>query len=187
MAPRSVRIAQQGLKRCLDCSTTSFINGQCREFKETADTCNVPISPQLMELFRYEPLFPPPDTLDLEALAKVCQCCGKDYRRPGDLAHHLQTQHGAFWASSQDLLLFLNALTLRHGCICKPQVRTKRSDRVCLPCRQIAMLFVRAQLEFWLPYEVKVGKCKTLLEPFVPASLLDLICRTLRSKDFHHL
>eukprot|EP00438_Fugacium_kawagutii_P007526 Skav231107 [mRNA] locus=scaffold2525:483158:488152:- [translate_table: standard] len=181
---------------CAHCSATfgtmsglqyHIINGQCREFQETADTCSTPVDHSLLTLFQTEHLYSTEVTLDFAALTTRCQCCGRTFRRRGDLSQHLQTQHGTLWETSQTLLKFLTAITTQSGCICSPAVQAKRSDHVCVPARQIAMQFYRTELEFWVPFELRWDLCRPLLEPFLTPSLLDLICRTLTTKDLHHL
>lgn len=71
-----------------------IINGQCREFQETADTCHTPIDPALMDMFQYGHLLPKNEALDFATMTLTCLRCNRTFQRPGDLSAHLQTQHG---------------------------------------------------------------------------------------------
>lgn len=156
------RDALNGQATCSHCLTSfdkmnglqqHIIHGMCREFQPGAPSFRAPVTDTWKMIFQtgaiVEILTDLPERTRLSAR---CDCCRKKFSRAMDLRCHLQQQHSELWKLAQPLtklLVFL--VTKLHGCACDPEVKDLRTDHVCLPLLQVAMMYNRAASDFWFP------------------------------------
>ena len=77
-------------------------------------------------------------------LTLQCQNCRCRYSRASDLSGHLQASHDKIWSKAQGLTgILVELLYNETGCICNPNIGNYRTHHVCVPLRQLAILFTR--------------------------------------------
>ena len=77
-------------------------------------------------------------------LTLQCQHCRCRYSRASDLSGHLQASHSKLWSAAQGLTgALVEILYNETGCICNPNIGNFRPHHVCVPLRQLALLFMR--------------------------------------------
>lgn len=77
-------------------------------------------------------------------LTLQCQNCRCRYSRASDLSGHLQASHDKIWSKAQGLTgILVELLYNETGCICNPNIGNYRAHHVCVPLRQLAILFTR--------------------------------------------
>ena len=82
-----------------------------------------------------------------------CQHCSLRFQRPNDLAGHLVSAHSQLWQASQGLThLFMELLYEMTGCLCNPGIAQVRTNHVCVPLRQLSMLFLRLDGQILFPH-----------------------------------
>eukprot|EP00438_Fugacium_kawagutii_P018546 Skav204351 [mRNA] locus=scaffold3936:141329:147985:- [translate_table: standard] len=96
-------------------------------------------------------------------LTTTCLHCGEGYRRPQDLASHLQQCHGLLLDEAAFWVTMLMELTFpESGCVCTP-ITVGSTQHVCLPFVQLGMVCARADLRFALPFEITLPKLQMAL------------------------
>ena len=101
-----------------------------------------------------------------------CQQCPKVYARAGDLANHLMNSHSRLWRQAQGLTLILvDLLFARRGCTCNPQIHQQRQNHICVPLRQIAMIYYRLHQEPFMPIQLPDTVLEHLVHPSFSADV----------------
>eukprot|EP00438_Fugacium_kawagutii_P030050 Skav201346 [mRNA] locus=scaffold1389:478052:481319:+ [translate_table: standard] len=137
-----------------------IILGKCRQFRADADHVTKPLNEQIMQMFTTGTYLDLPQIIHDHDPSHQCLCCDSRFDRPQHLANHLQQQHGDLWFRAQPLTKFLSVCTLdTAGCLCTPPIPDPRGDHLCLPLQQVAMLFERSALPFWIPFPMNYELC----------------------------
>eukprot|EP00435_Cladocopium_sp_Y103_P006421 s3424_g2.t1 len=95
-----------------------------------------------------------------------CQHCGAGYTRAADLAGHLIGAHARLWRQAQQLTALLVTMVYSKGtCVCNPQAGQRRQSHICLPLRQLAMLYHRLEGPIFAPHQVGEHALQSMLSP----------------------
>ena len=147
-----------------------IVQGRCPSFNPLATAETTPIDPDWVDICingnAFTKLRAPMARLHLTLR---CLHCPQTYKRAGDLANHLMTNHSRFWRQSQRLtLLLVDLIFARHGCTCNPQIHQIQQNHVCLPLRQIAMAFHRLDPAPFMPVPITENVLGHLLHSTIP-------------------
>ena len=158
-------------------SLRSHINqARCLEFRPDATSETKPMNAEwqqaclegTMKILLTNPQFK-------MALTLHCQLCGVRYQRSTDLSGHLQGSHSRLWRGSQQLTLILVSLYYAKGtCVCNPALHQNRLDHVCLPLRQLAMLYQKMD-KIFSPHQVTDHVLQMLMSRELPAPTRQLM------------
>ena len=137
-------------------SLRSHINqSRCPLFRPEATAESLPMQPEWVQACtegHLKAMFTNPR--NRMVLTLHCQLCGVHYARATDLSGHLQGSHARLWRCSQQLTLILVSIFYAQGhCVCNPALHQNRLDHVCVPLRQVAMLFHRLQDKLFVPFQ----------------------------------
>lgn len=163
--------------------------GRCSCFDPNAATEVVPISQAMLDVCLHGKLFDqlraPMDRLHLTI---KCAQCKQVYQRAGDLANHLMTNHSKLWRQAQHLTLMLVDLVFsRHGCTCNPQIHQLRQNHICLPLRQIAMMYHRMDSIPFMPVQLNDQVLNHMLHASINKEMRFMINRIFAEREFHAL
>ena len=164
--------------------------GKCASFDAQRTTITRPADPMLLEALTnghlWEHLLQ--TTVRVE-LTLRCQLCGVAYSTPAQLMLHLQTAHGPQQVQAQEWLGYLR----RHlgpptHCYCNPAPRELYSNHVCVPLRQISMLFDKLQVEqqpaIFAPWTFDKVLLRAHLNHALPDSFIDQVAQYLVERNF---
>jgi len=162
---------------------------RCSNFDPYAATEVVPISQAWLNTClhgkMFEQLRAPMERLRLTI---KCLHCKQAYQRAGDLANHLMNNHSRLWRHSQHLTLMLVDLVFsQHGCMCNPQIHQLRQNHVCLPLRQIAMLYYRLDSVPFMPVETTDQVISQMLHCSIPRELRFNVSKLFADRAFSDL
>lgn len=175
----SVHTTMEGLR-------THITRGHCQSFNPAAVAETAPITQDWLNICVHgcllEHLQPPKRRLHLTIR---CQQCGQAYSRAGDLAHHLMNCHSHLWRQSQRVALILNDLIFaRRGCVCNPQINKQRSGHMCVPLRQIGMMFRRLQNEVFMPVQVPDAIIQQMIHHDMPDQYKHCLATVFTTRSF---
>lgn len=173
------RDSLSGQAACAHCGATMssmeslrshIVQGRCSSFNPLATAETSEVDPSWADIcihgHAFAKLRAPMDRL---RLTLRCLHCPQTYKRAGDLANHLMTNHSRLWRQSQRLtLLLVDLIFARHGCTCNPQINQIRQNHVCLPLRQIAMAFYRLDPAPFMPVPITDNVLSHLLHTTLP-------------------
>ena len=109
-------------------------------------------------------------------------------KRARDLANHLMNNHSRLWRLAQHLTLMLVDIVFsRHGCMCNPQINQLRQNHVCLPLRQIAMMYYRLDSIPFMPIMLTDQVINQLLHTSIPREIRFSITKLLADRAFSDL
>ena len=119
--------------------------GRCLSFNPELPTEVLEVRPQWIDALCHGKLA---DTLRdphvRMQLSLHCQHCRCRYSRASDLSGHLQASHDKLWSMAQGLTgILVELLYNETGCLCNPNIGNFRPHHVCVPLRQLALLFMR--------------------------------------------
>ena len=183
---------------CAHCGTTyssmeslrSHISqGRCAAFNPAATAETSQVSQAWLDICLNGDMFKqsqlPMERLHLSIRCKQCQ---QVYKRSSDLANHLMTSHARLWRQAQGLTLLLVELVFaRHGCVCNPQIHQVRQSHVCLPLRQIAMMYHRLDKVPFMPIQLSEGALQQLVHPTIPRPLRFRVMKLFSDRTFHDM
>ena len=163
--------------------------GRCSSFDAFAATEVVPLTQAWLDIClhgrMYDQLRAPMDRLHLTL---KCVQCKQAYQRAGDLANHLMTNHSNLWRRAQHLTLMMVDLVFsRQGCMCNPQIHQLRQNHVCLPLRQIAMMYYRLDQVPFMPIQLHDQVLQQLLHCSIPRELRFCITKLMADRAFQDL
>ena len=163
-----------------------IVQGRCPEFNPAAETETVPIPQAWHDLCLHGTMFsylqPPMTRLHLTIRCSQCQ---QVYTRAGDLANHLMTSHAKLWRQAQSLTLVLVELVFaRLGCVCNPQIHQVRQNHICLPLRQIAMMYIRLEQVPFMPIPVTEEVLHQLVHPSIPRPMQFRLTKLFADRQF---
>ena len=164
--------------------------GKCPSFDPQRPTVTKAADPMLIEALNnghlWDYLLQP--TIRME-LTLRCQLCDVAYSTPAQLMLHIQTSHGQQQVQAQAWLGYLRRhLGPSTHCYCNPAPRELYSNHVCMPLRQIAMLFDKLQVEqkpaIFAPWTFdKAILCRNL-HPALPVEFLERVVPYLVDRQF---
>ena len=167
--------------------------GKCASFDAQRTTITRTADPTLIEALTnghlWECLLQP--TVRVE-LTLRCQLCGVAYSTPAQLMLRLQTAHGPQQVQAQEWLGYLR----RHlgpptHCYCNTAPCQLYSNHVCVPLRQISMLFDKLQAAqqpaIFAPWTFDKVLLRVNLHHALPASLIDQVAHYLVERNFEAL
>ena len=178
----SVHTSMEGLR-------THITRGHCPSFNPEATAETTPITKDWLDICLHgcllEHLQPPMRRLQLSIR---CQQCAQAYTRAGDLANHLMTCHSRLWRASQGVTLILVDLVFaRRGCVCNPQIHQQRQNHICLPLRQIGMMFHRLQSGLFMPVQIPDAVIHQMVHHSIPDDIKQRIARVFIDRSFSDL
>ena len=173
----------------LESLRSHITQGRCDKFDPFAATEVVPITQAWIDTCMngrmYDQLRAPMDRLHLTLR---CLHCKQAYKRAGDLSNHLMTNHSRLWRQAQHLTLMLVDLVFaRQGCTCNPQIHQLRQNHVCLPLRQIAMLYYRLDAIPFMPIQLHDQVIQQMLHCSIPRELRFSVSKLMADRSFHDL
>ena len=163
--------------------------GRCAEFNVAA----APETSEITEAWKslclhgemYSQLQPP--MVRLRMTVRCCHC-HQAYQRACDLANHLMTSHAKLWRQAQGLTLLLVELVFaRLGCVCNPQLHQVRQGHICLPLRQIAMMYHRLDQVPFMPIQLHENVLHQLVHPSIPRQLKFRLTQLFADRNFSAL
>ena len=167
--------------------------GKCASFDAQRTTITRPADPILLEALTnghlWEHLLQ--TTVRVE-LTLRCQLCGVAYSTPAQLMLRPQTAHGPQQVQAQEWLGYLQ----RHlgpptHCYCNPAPSQLYSNHVCVPLRQISMLFDKLQVEqqpaIFAPSMFHEVLLRANLHHALPDSFIDQVAQYLVERNFEAL
>eukprot|EP00435_Cladocopium_sp_Y103_P031463 s539_g8.t1 len=126
--------------------------------------------------------------MDKLRLTTRCQHCGVHYSRAADLAGHLQGAHARLWRHAQQLTLLLVSLIYQNGtCVCNPMALQHRSSHICLPLRQLSMLFCRLEGMLFAPFQVTDSNLDSMLTRQLDREFRFQLNRIVNTRTFERL
>ena len=163
--------------------------GRCSCFDSQAATEVAPISQAWLDIClhgkMYEHLRAPMDRLHMTIR---CTQCKQAYQRAGDLANHLMSNHSRLWRQAQHLTLMLVDLVFsRYGCMCNPQINQLRQNHICLPLRQISMMYYRLDSIPFMPVQLTDQVLNQMLHSSISKEMRFHVCRIFADRDFKEL
>ena len=166
-----------------------IVQGRCRSFNPQACAEHLPIEQAMVDACLHGKL----GDLLFSSLSRMhltihCAQCGRKYERAADLALHLQGSHSRLWRRAQLLTQALvQSVYSISGCQCNPKVGHKRSNHICIPLRQVAMIFHRLQQEPFVPKPVHEKVLPTLFAPTLPGDLKFKLAQLISDRLFSPL
>ena len=162
---------------------------RCSKFGPFAATEVAPISQAVLNTCLHGKMFDQLRTpMERLRLTTKCLHCQQAYQRAGDLANHLMNNHSRLWRQSQHLLLMLVDIVFsRHGCTCNPQIHQLRQNHICLPLRQIAMMYYRLDSVPFMPVEITEQVIAQMLHSSIPRELRFKVSSLFANRAFHDL
>ena len=131
-----------------------IVQGRCAAFSPDAVAENLPMDEawlqactggQMMALLQ--------ESRQRMRLSLHCQLCGARYSRSSDLSNHLQGSHPRVWRLSQQLTMILVHRIYSQGtCVCNPSLHVNRLGHICLPLRQLSMLYHMMDDRIFAPF-----------------------------------
>eukprot|EP00435_Cladocopium_sp_Y103_P039081 s1590_g10.t1 len=170
---------REGLKR-------HILDGRCEHFDCTAP--NVTREPEvqaqvILKNGNFQALYSHP-AFKLE-LSLRCQFCPERYARQIDLAAHLIHQHSDLWYRAQDSVrLLLQVIYSKYGCCCNPSVSDRSLSHICLPIRQMAMIYESGSLDVLAPVPYDPALMRGLLAAVDFHPVLTMILTLLQERYF---
>ena len=174
MAFNVARDSVAGEPACAHCGTLydnmsslrSHINqSRCSLFRPEATAETLPMLPEWVQACtggQLKVLFT--DSRQRMVLTLHCQLCGVHYARATDLSCHLQGSHARLWRCAQQLTLVLVSIFYANGqCVCNPALHQNRLDHICLPLRQVSMLFHHMKDSLFAPFQASEHALNLLL------------------------
>ena len=187
-----------GEPACIHCGTLydnveslrSHINqGRCDKFDPSLPTEVVAVrdiwkqalcSGQLANILR--------DPHNRLQLTLRCQHCALRFHRATDMSGHLISAHSQLWSAAQGLTQILVALLYEQtGCLCNPSVTQARAFHVCVPLRQLSMLFLRLQDVILFPHTPTDAELATLMSQRIERSSRFMMERLLTDQQLSQL
>eukprot|EP00438_Fugacium_kawagutii_P013831 Skav210622 [mRNA] locus=scaffold234:513616:521032:- [translate_table: standard] len=121
-------------------------------------------------------------------LSTRCLMCNQYYASPADLLHHLDIQHPVEWNMCQPFLtLMLNTFFTTRGCTCDPQLHRGKSDHICIPLAQIAMIACRMPEIVVLPFRFASVEVMPALSTWLNPDQVTMILEWLTTRSFEQL
>ena len=174
MAFNVARDSVAGEPACAHCGTLydnmsslrSHINqSRCPHFRPEATAETLPMLPEWVQACtggQMKVLFT--NSRQRMVLTLHCQLCGVHYARATDLSCHLQSSHARLWRCAQQLTLVLVSIFYANGqCVCNPALHQNRLDHICLPLRQVSMLFHHMKDRLFAPFQASEHTLSLLL------------------------
>eukprot|EP00435_Cladocopium_sp_Y103_P007847 s2152_g2.t1 len=123
-----------------------------------------------------------------------CQLCGVAYTRAADLAGHLQGGHARLWRQSQQLTMLLVHMLYSFGqCRCNPMIGQRRNSHVCLPLRQLSMIYCRLESmllqegRIFAPFQVSDSVLESMLSRQLDRSMRFQLEQFVANREFSNL
>lgn len=201
LAGQSFNIARDSLQSqaiCAHCGSahtsleglrSHITQGRCRLFNPAAISETTEICQEWLDMCLHGhlvALLQPPMTR--MRLTLHCKQCGKVYSRAADLAHHLVNAHSRLWRQSQDLTLMLVSLLYGSlGCQCNPSIHQQRVNHICLPLRQVAMIYYRLSQCPMMPFGITETALLHMLSDRLPAQPRFMLEQLFAHRHFHDL
>ena len=201
LAGQSFNIARDSLQSqaiCAHCGSahtsleglrSHITQGRCRLFNPAAISETTEICQEWLDMCLHGhlvALLQPPMTR--MRLTLHCKQCGKVYSRAADLAHHLVNAHSRLWRQSQDLTLMLVSLLYGSlGCQCNPSIHQQRANHICLPLRQVAMIYYRLSQCPMMPFGITESALSHMLSDRLPAPPRFMLEQLFAHRHFHEL
>eukprot|EP00435_Cladocopium_sp_Y103_P007747 s1186_g2.t1 len=116
-----------------------------------------------------------------QAAAEACS-------RAADLVHHLVTAHSRLWRQAQPLTALLTEVVVAKGtCVCNPTINALRSGHICVPLRQVAMIYCRIGQVPFMPVPITDTALQVMLSSTLPREIRFLMSHLFASRSFHDL
>eukprot|EP00435_Cladocopium_sp_Y103_P068199 s396_g31.t1 len=166
-----------------------IVQGRCGQFSPYAVEDSLPVESTWIEactLGTMKIVLGQP--MERLRLTTRCQMCGVHYSRAADLAGHLQGAHPKLWRQAQQLTMLLVSLMYTKGtCTCNPSTGQRRLSHVCLPLRQLSMLFCKMEGKLFAPFQVSESILECMLSRQLDRGLRFRLEQVAASRSFDQL
>ena len=117
-----------------------------------------------------------------------CQHCALRFQRATDMSGHLISAHSQLWSAAQGLTqIFVALLYGQTGCLCNPSVTQARAYHVCVPLRQLSMLFLRLNDVILFPHAPTDVELATMMSQKLDRSSRFMLERLLTEQHLSQL